>query len=250
MAGDEEISVKSYFSFILIALTLGLSACAPKGGILPDTTSHEAAASPNGPSDNLATPPAITPQPTPAPNAQQPVLDKYAHLDPSHQVPTKLLADAVLYFDSNKASFQNQKVITVVDFSPHSSAKRMFLVDMSSGLVTSLYVAHGMGSDPNRTGFASKFSNISGSEMSSLGFFKTAETYNGSHGLMMRIDGLSSTNSNVRMRAIVVHGADYVTDAPVQQGRSWGCFAVPMVDHTTLIDTIRGGSLMYSGLSK
>ena len=123
------------------------------------------------------------------------------------------------------------------------------MVDLASGSVTPFYVAHGMGSDPNRTGYATKFSNISGSEMSSLGFYKTAETYMGEHGLMLRIDGLSDSNSNVRSRAIVVHGADYVVDSPVQQGRSWGCFAVPMADHVSLIDNIKGGSMMYAGLS-
>ena len=90
---------------------------------------------------------------------------------------------------------------------------------------------------------------LAGSNASSLGYYMTAETYTGSHGYSLRLDGLSSTNSKVRSRAIVVHGADYVEEAAVIQGRSWGCPAVAMANRTTVINMIKGGSIIYAGLS-
>ncbi|MCP5916770.1 murein L,D-transpeptidase catalytic domain family protein, partial [Klebsiella pneumoniae] len=75
---------------------------------------------------------------------------------------------------------------------------RFFIVDMNSGSVWPLHVAHGKGSDSNHDGYAEKFSNTSGSNASSLGYYITAETYNGSNGYSLRLDGMSSTNSNAR----------------------------------------------------
>jgi hypothetical protein len=81
--------------------------------------------------------------------------------------------------------------------------------------------------------------------MSSLGFYLTAETYNGEHGYSLRLDGLSSTNSNARERAIVIHAADYV--APGEKiGRSWGCPAVEPRYHQQIIDELKEGALIYA----
>ncbi|HWU45027.1 MAG TPA: murein L,D-transpeptidase catalytic domain family protein, partial [Bdellovibrio sp.] len=74
--------------------------------------------------------------------------------------------------------------------------------------------------------------------------------YDGSHGYSLSLDGLSSTNSNVRSRAIVVHGADYVSEADVIQGRSWGCPAVAMENRTKLIDMIKNGSIIYASATE
>lgn len=65
-----------------------------------------------------------------------------------------------------------------------------------------------------------------------------------------RLDGLSPTNSNVRARAVVIHGADYVEDADVKPGRSWGCPAVSTESHVRVVNALKGGSIMYAGLTK
>jgi len=121
---------------------------------------------------------------------------------------------------------------------------------MKSGAVQAVHVAHGSGSDPRNTGRATVFSNEDGSNCSSLGYYLTAETYDGKHGYSCRMDGLSTTNSNVRERAVVIHGADYVHDSDVKQGRSWGCFALAMTMRTSVIDRLKGGSLIYAGRSQ
>ncbi|UXR64006.1 murein L,D-transpeptidase catalytic domain family protein [Bdellovibrio bacteriovorus] len=91
-----------------------------------------------------------------------------------------------------------------------SNNKRMYVVDMKTGLVTRYLTAHGKGSDPSHTGYAKKFSNVEGSNMSSIGMYVTGAEYSGKHGRSMRLIGLEKTNDQAMNRAIVVHGAWYV----------------------------------------
>lgn len=174
------------------------------------------------------------------------VLAKYAHVDPQHLVNTAALQNAVLFYDFHMKELANPRYITVIDFSKHSGSKRMAVVEVSSGAVWQLNTAHGKGSDSNNDGYAEKFSNVEGSLASSLGYYTTAETYSGQHGTSLRLDGRSPTNSAARERAVVVHGADYVDAGLDQMGRSWGCPAVSMSNYRTLIDKIKGGSLLYA----
>jgi len=176
------------------------------------------------------------------------ILARYAHVDP-RQVIFKALRDrALVYFDVNRSLVQNTRSLSVIDFSLPSKTARFHIIDLASGAVVSLHSAHGQGSDPQNTGSAVTFSNTPKSKMSSLGFYLTAETYDGSHGLSLRLDGLSPTNSNARPRAIVVHGADYVEDADVKQGRSWGCPAVSMEAHRRVIEALQDGSLILGAV--
>lgn len=176
------------------------------------------------------------------------VAAKYGYVDPQKQIPDNLLLKALAAYDARVSKLKNSRYLSVVDFSVHSSLPRFFIIDMSNGSVLALHVAHGAGSDPKRTGYATRFSNTPQSEMSSLGLYVTAETYYGKHGYSLRLDGLSKTNSNVRGREIVIHGASYVHDKNVQAGRSWGCLAFSIAQHQTVIQLLKGGSLIYAGL--
>lgn len=172
----------------------------------------------------------------------------YAHLDPDKIVPEKLLNEAVAYYDANIQKIKNPRLMGVIDFKQHSSKERFYVIDMESGRVETYLTAHGRNSDPDHDGFATKFSNTPDSHMSSLGFYLTAETYYGSNGYSLRLDGLSTTNSLARQRAIVIHGADYVQPGS-KPGRSYGCPALEMRYHKEVIDQMKGGSLLYAGLS-
>lgn len=174
------------------------------------------------------------------------ILSRYNHLDPQNIVPSGPLAEAVLFFEKNKSAIANQEYISIIDFSKNSRERRFYIINMNSGEVWNIHVAHGKGSDPNFTGNATSFGNGFGSHKTSLGFYLTAETYYGDHGLSLRMDGLSKTNSNARSRAIVIHGANYVQDANVIQGRSWGCPAVAMNLRDKVIDILKNGSLLYA----
>jgi hypothetical protein len=98
--------------------------------------------------------------------------------------------------------------------------------------------------------FATTFSDKVDSHMSSLGFYKTGETYQGINGFSMRLDGLEAgINSNARKRAIVVHGADYASlklvKAQGRLGRSYGCPAVPVEVNKKLIELIKDESCLF-----
>jgi hypothetical protein len=170
----------------------------------------------------------------------------YSHLDPDHLVPAKLLTTAVAYFDEHQSIIPNKRFVGIIDYKQHNSKERFYIVDMESGRVDKYLVAHGKNSDQNFDGYATKFSNVNDSLMSSLGFYLTAETYSGAHGYSLRLDGLSTTNSNARARAIVIHAADYVTPGR-KIGRSFGCPALETRYHQQIIDQIRDGSLLYAG---
>lgn len=185
---------------------------------------------------------------TPAKNRTN-LSSKYSYLDPNHEVPARLLEEALDYYDLNLSNIQNKEYLSVIDFSKSSAKVRFFIINMTTGSVWSMHVAHGNGSDKDHDGYAEKFSNVEGSNMSSLGVYITAETYTGRNGYSLRMDGMSSTNSNARDRAIVVHGAAYVNETPEIQGRSAGCPAVTHAYRDQLINQIKEGSVIYAGLS-
>jgi hypothetical protein len=170
----------------------------------------------------------------------------YSHIDPKRLIPTKLLQNALRYYDANSSSFKNKNYITIVDFYSRSTNSRFFVVNMKTGAVSSFHVAHGAGSDVDRDGYVEKLGNSNSTHMSSRGYYRVAEIYSGKYGRSIRLDGLSSTNSNVRSRAIVVHGSDYVKEGNYIQGRSWGCFALSWEFKDSIVSMISGGSLLYA----
>lgn len=143
----------------------------------------------------------------------------------------------------------DDSTLTLIDYSRPSSLRRLWVIDSATGrILFHELVAHGRGSGEVE---ASHFSNVEGSRQSSLGLFRTAETYQGRHGYSLRLDGLEpGVNDHARERAIVMHGADYVTPKVAAQfgrvGRSWGCPAVDSAVNRELIDAIRGGGAIFA----
>ncbi len=143
---------------------------------------------------------------------------------------------------------RNSNILTFIDFSVASTQKRLYIIDMSSGkLLFNTYVSHGKNSGDL---YAKYFSNREGSLMSSRGFYLTADTYYGGNGYSLRLKGLEKgVNDNAYKRYIVVHGASYANPSTIAQrgklGRSFGCPAVPQNESRTIIDLIKGGSVLY-----
>jgi hypothetical protein len=139
--------------------------------------------------------------------------------------------------------------LAIIDFSLPSSEQRLWIFDLESReLLLHELVAHGQGSGQN---LASQFSNVSGSHQSSIGLFRTSESYYGRHGYSLRMDGLEEgVNDRARDRAIVIHGADYVDPAWIDRqgriGRSQGCPAVRQEVAGQVVDTLKGGQFLFS----
>ena len=139
--------------------------------------------------------------------------------------------------------------LTLIDYSLPSTEPRLWVLDLRSGetLFVEL-VAHGKNTGDN---LATRFSDTLESHQSSLGLFVAADSYVGSNGYSLRLDGLEpGFNGRARERAIVMHGAPYVDGAVASRqgrlGRSWGCPAVRQAVARNIIDTVRGGGVIFS----
>lgn len=225
--------------------TVGEEVITDTSGTVDVDVEEETTEEPKAPTTGQTPAPAPT-TPTPLPGGTTPpISDDYSHLDPDKIVPKSRLSKALKYFDDNKSKIKNQDVIAVIDFSQHSSKERFYLIDMNSGRVETFATAHGKGSDSDHNGYAEKFSNVSGSQASSQGIYIAAETYQGSNGYSMKLDGKSSTNSNARSRSVVIHPADYVVSGQ-KAGRSWGCPALNPRESAYVIDQLKNGAVIYA----
>lgn len=179
-------------------------------------------------------------------NLEKEVSEKYHNCNLEETIPFDIFRMAMVgYLNIEPA---NKEVLTIIDFSKPSTEKRFYVIDMvNDSLLINTWVAHGKNSGGDT---AVVFSNINNSKMSSPGFFVTAETYEGSHGYSLRIDGIEKhLNNKARKRFIVIHGADYVSEEYIKQngrlGRSWGCPAVPNELSKPIIDLIKEGSCIF-----
>jgi hypothetical protein len=157
---------------------------------------------------------------------------------------------ALAALEQHRDSIAFRDVVAIADFSLPSSAPRFHLLSLADGGVTSYLVAHGRGSDPAHTGWLERFSNLPHSYATSAGAYRTDSRYVGGHGASIRLDGLDATNSNAASRAIVVHGAWYVSEQMVGRsgmlGRSEGCFAVDPSSLGELLSRLGPGRLIYA----
>ena len=147
----------------------------------------------------------------------------------------------------NKIEQKKKPVLTLIDFTKPSTEKRLFVFDMKERkLLYSSVVAHGKNSGEN---YATSFSNAVDSYKSSLGFYLTGSTYRGKNGYSLLLDGLEKgINDRARERAIVVHGAAYANPSVCRGGRlgrSFGCPALPQALTKPIINTIKGGSVLF-----
>lgn len=227
--------------FLLTALTALLLLPLPSSG-----PAEAASDLPQAPAPTVsAAAPAVT-RTVPAPRA---LLAALADLAPTldRDVLAKALDARACAVSAGEA--ERDEILTVIDYSLPSTAKRLWVFDVAAREV--LYnelVAHGKNTGAN---MATRFSNTDGSLQTSLGLFRTADTYYGKNGYSLRLHGLEKGINHLALpRTIVIHGAPYVSDEFARQqgriGRSWGCPAVPEAVARPLIDTIKEGSLVFS----
>lgn len=144
---------------------------------------------------------------------------------------------------------RDPRTLTVIDYSRSSIEERFWVFDLKSRrLLFEELVAHGKNSGEM---FATRFSNVEASLQTSLGLFVTRDVYYGKHGESLRLEGLEpGVNDRARARAIVIHGADYVSPTAVTAlgflGRSWGCPALGPQVAPRVIERIQGGSAVFA----
>ena len=152
------------------------------------------------------------------------------------------------YYQLKESGSIQKELLTIIDFSLSSNVKRLWVIDVATNTVLfHSLVAHGRNTGEE---FANSFSNQAESYKSSLGFYVTGEIYNGKHGKSLKLDGLEKgINDNARERAVVIHGADYVSQNFIKGnkrlGRSQGCPAIPVELNEKIINVIKDKSCLF-----
>ena len=129
---------------------------------------------------------------------------------------------------------QERAILTLIDFTKPSTEQRLCVIDLQE----------------QQTLFKSHVSHQPQSFKSSLGFFRTGDTYYGKNGYSLILEGLEKgKNDKAKERAIVMHGAKYADPAVIKKqgrlGRSLGCPALPPAVSREIINTIKDGALLY-----
>jgi len=193
---------------------------------------------------------------TPTKTSTDTVITQEAETSECRQLYNEMHLDNVLNYKAFEQAFtgymsldvKNKGIITIIDFTKPSTEERMYVLDIKrKELMFCTHVAHGKNSGGN---YATSFSNKVGSYKSSLGFYVTENTYIGRNGYSLILNGLErGINDKAKERAIVVHGASYSNPSIIGEsgrlGRSFGCPALPESVSKIIINTIKGGTLMY-----
>jgi hypothetical protein len=147
-----------------------------------------------------------------------------------------------------KGLLHRSNILSICDFSQSSGNQRLYVIDVRNRrLLYRTYVAHGINSGEE---FAISFSNRMESCKSSLGFYITKRTYSGINGVSLRIEGVDrGFNDNAAKRAIVIHGANYVSKRILNKygvmGTTFGCPAIPSEMTSQIIPVVKNGSCFF-----
>ena len=122
-----------------------------------------------------------------------------------------------------------QEVAVLVDLAVSSRRVRLRVVNLAQGSVLmECLVASGRGRSL-KTRLWPQTGDVPDSWLTPVGRCRVGERYEGSFGVSYRLDGLDSTNSNVRSRAIVLHPSEEVPECNYSLLPLWcsrGCVVV------------------------
>ena len=148
----------------------------------------------------------------------------------------------------NSGQLSSKSILSIADFDQSSTKKRLYIIDLDQKkIVLNTWVAHGQNTGLDE---AVKFSNVNDSFTSSLGLYITGEIHKGIHGRSLKLDGMDNGfNDNARKRAIVMHGASYVSEGTINAlgrlGRSQGCPALAPVIADVLINAVSYKTVLF-----
>ncbi len=113
----------------------------------------------------------------------------------------------------------------LIDMEISSGKNRFFVYDLKKDSIEMCgLVTHGSGLAGDGNGI--KFSNVSGSNCTSLGRYRIGKPYNGKFGLAYKLAGMDDTNNKAFERFVVLHAHDCVPASevyPFTICESWGC---------------------------
>jgi hypothetical protein len=188
----------------------------------------------------------------------------------SKGVPREPLLQALAFFNSDQMRFENQRYISIGDYSQSSTNKRFYLLDLSNGEVSREKVSHGSGrnskgqpeGDLDHDGMIDRCTNSNGDRknMTRPGFYATGSLeysdhlagsgspnfFPGKKANKLVLYGLSTSNSDAEAAGVVMHEAQYNEGGDKVMGRSYGCPAFVPGRGGPIVQKILGGSLFYS----
>lgn len=170
------------------------------------------------------------------------------------ELPPVLLKALLNQYQQSRDMLGNTHYLALVNYRQPSWEPRFYVIEPGAWRVVAVYrVAHGKGSDPDHDGFAEFFGDVEGSHMSSVGLYRTGDVYlseQEAHGMSMRLEGLSETNSSAYERNIVIHANHYMEQDFMKTygmpGRSHGCLVFSASDRDDIIARLKGGALIYA----
>lgn len=159
----------------------------------------------------------------------------------------------------NRKSIRNLECLIIADYSKEKTKTRLLLVNPKTGETESFLTAHGKGSnrpEERETGVqAIRFSNVPGSNMTSLGFYLTdflitskKNTFGEGPQNGLMLDGINCTNDKARNRQVIMHTAQYVPDLSEKDkkvGNSEGCITLPK-QRKDILKKCAHGALVYA----
>lgn len=149
----------------------------------------------------------------------------------------------------NQQRLNDKALLSIIDFTQNSNQKRFYTIDLEQKrIIYNTYVSHGRKSGDSVT---TSFSDILNSNQSSIGFYITGNTYNGSNGFSLQLHGDEvGYNSNIAKRGVVIHTADYVSESYIKKygrlGRSQGCPVLPEDIYKEIIEVIKNKTLVFA----
>lgn len=180
----------------------------------------------------------------------------------------KLFNQAIRGLRQILVNFPNARVrsdvVTIVDYSQRTEGRRFLVLDLfNERVLFQTWVHHGEGSDKDHDRIPEKFSNVSGSNANSAGFFLTADSpYIGMWGYSLRKHGIDGDlNSNAHERALVIHGWPAIHPRELAiydlNQMSLGCLSLPFYEsgkfygksdlplNRLIIDTVKRRSAVF-----
>ena len=154
------------------------------------------------------------------------------------QAPNKNLIQTAKHLQHKHfKKIKNKNKLVIIDYSLPVFKKRLWVINPKTNKI----LFHSRVGHAGWSGivYATDFSNVPGSNKSSIGSFITLSTHHGKFGYSLNVKGLDrGINNNAYRRRIIFHKMN-------NKPWSLGCFTIPQKEAKNLINMIKGGVFVY-----